>query len=223
MSNGQRTTDKLRFWLMLGVLIFVGVAVHWFEFKGEVNADRRALSEFPMQVGSWKQIGSDQRFGKEVEEVLRADDYIQRDYKNMDGKNANLYIGYYFTQKTGATYHSPQNCLPGSGWIMTEPSLIKIKTDDGKEFEANRYIIENEGRKSILIYWYQGRGRAVASEYWDKLYTVFDSATRRRSDGAMVRISMPIENTDNSEKETIEAASDLAAKIAPELPNFIPN
>ena len=165
-DNGQRTTDKIRFWLMLVVLIFVGVAVHWFEFKGEANTNRKPLSEFPSQVGLWKQTGIDQRFSKEVEEVLRADDYIQRDYRNSEGKNASLYIGYYFTQKTGATYHSPQNCLPGSGWVMTEPGLIKINTEDGKEFEANQYIIENEGRKSVLIYWYQGRGRAVASEYW---------------------------------------------------------
>jgi EpsI family protein len=208
---------------MLIILLFVGVAVHWFEFKGEANTNRKSLSEFPSQVGSWRQFGSDQRFGKEVEDVLRADDYVQRDYRDADGKNANLYIGYYYTQKTGATYHSPQNCLPGSGWIMTEPGLVKIRTEDGKEFEANRFIIVNEGRKSVLIYWYQGRGRAIASEYWDKLYTVFDSATRRRSDGAMVRILMQIGYGENSEKEAIGAASDLAGKIAPELPNFIPN
>jgi hypothetical protein len=39
-----------------------------------------------------------------------------------------------------------------------------------------------------MIYWYQGRGRIVASEYQDKVYTVLDSVLRRRSDGAMVRI-----------------------------------
>ena len=43
-----------------------------------------------------------------------------------------------------------------------------------------------------MIYWYQGRGRNVASEYWGKVYTVVDSVRLRRSNGAMVRVTVPI-------------------------------
>ena len=72
----------------------------------------------------------------------------------------------------------------------------------------------------MLVYWYQGRGRVVASEYWGKIYTVIDSVRRRRSDGAMVRVTVPI---GRSESEALVAATDLAAQAAPVLPAFVPN
>jgi EpsI family protein len=90
----------------------------------------------------------------------------------------------------------------------------------GASFEANRYIIQNGDSRQVLIYWYQGRGRAIASEYWGKIYTVLDSVRQRRSDGAMVRVLVPI---GKSEPEAIDAAIDLAAQAAPLLPAFVPN
>lgn len=215
--------NNKRFWLMFALLITAGVLVNLVELSGEVKVKRKPLAEFPTQVGEWKQSGSDQRFDKETEAVLRADDYLMRDFLLPKGRTANLYIGYYNSQRTGATYHSPQNCLPGSGWFMSEPEFIKIKTEDGKEFEANRYTLENAGQRALLIYWYQGRGRAVASEYWDKIYTVFDSTFQRRSDGSMVRIVVGIGKDENGADETVKLASDFAGKIAPLLPDFIPN
>ncbi|GEM_PF-94109 len=220
-DNEQRTAYSVqRFWIVFVVLVLTGICVHWLEWGGEARVDRKPLAEFPAKVGDWKQFGGDQRFDKQAEEILRADDYVVRDYALPDGKTANLYIGYYATQKTGATYHSPQNCLPGSGWVMTEPSFVQIKTEDGHEFSANSYILQNEGRKFVMLYWYQGRGRAVASEYWDKVYTVFDSATRRRSDGAMVRVILQV---GQNQEESVSDAVKLSGLIAPVLPTFIPN
>jgi len=71
-----------------------------------------------------------------------------------------------------------------------------------------------------MIYWYQGRGRAVASEYWGKVYTVVDSVRLRRSDGAMVRVTVPF---GDSEAAALELAEDLSAKTAAALPEFVPN
>ena len=71
-----------------------------------------------------------------------------------------------------------------------------------------------------MLYWYEGRGRPLASEYWGKIYTVIDSVRRRRSDGAMVRIMVPI---GNSKEEAEQTAVELASHAAPELPAFIPD
>jgi EpsI family protein len=175
----------------------------------------------PSQVGPWRQVGADQRFDQQTESVLRADDYLSRTYQLPDGLAASFYVGYYATQRTGATYHSPLNCLPGSGWEMNEPASVTITPADGSpSFEANRYIIQNGDDKQLLIYWYQGRGRKLASEYWGKIYTVIDSIRRRRSDGAMVRVMVPV---GRSEEQALKAATDLAAQISPVLPGFIPD
>ena len=57
-------------------------------------------------------------------------------------------------------------------------------------------------------------------EYWGKIYTVIDSVRIRRSDGAMVRVMIPV---GASEADATAAASDLAASASKALPAFIPD
>ena len=210
------------FWVLLVALVAAGVVINLWERAGEARVARRPLREIPSQLGAWRQQGADVRFDAATEAVLRADDYVLRDYVLPDGRFGSLYVGYYATQRSGATYHSPLNCLPGTGWTMSDPATIRITpaAEGLAPFEANRYIVQNGDNRQLLVYWYQGRGRAVASEYWDKVYTVIDSARRRRSDGAMVRVMVPV---GRSETAALEAAVDLATQAAPLLSGFVPN
>jgi len=210
------------FWALVVLLLAGGAVVNLWEHVGEAHVERRSLKDFPSQLGAWRQRGADEKFDAETERVLRADDYLSRDFRReTDGLVSNFYVGYYATQRNGATYHSPLNCLPGSGWVMSEPGLIRITpADGGAPFEANRYIIESGGQRNLLVYWYQGRGRTVASEYWGKVYTVLDSVSRRRSDGSMVRVVVPV---GKSEDEALRTAAELASLAAPQLPSFVPN
>ncbi len=213
-----------RFAILLVVIVAGGLVVNAWEYLGEVNVERKQLQEFPRQVGAWQQTGGDEKFSKETLSVLRASDYLLRNYRNADGRVMNFYVGYYASQREGATYHSPLNCLPGSGWVMSEPGEITITPKGREPFVANKYLVQNGDHKELLVYWYQGRGRSVASEYWGKVYTVLDSVRRRRSDGAMVRITTSV---DDSKPGAVEAAIDVAAELAATsstiLPEFIPD
>jgi EpsI family protein len=214
-------TQGKHFWAMIVLLLFGGAVINFWAASGEARVARRALVDFPSEVGGWRQFGRDARFDAATEAVLRADDYVSRDYQHSDGRVASLYVGYYATQRTGATYHSPLNCLPGSGWELNDPALVEIKPADGAHpFAANRYVIQHGKDRQLLIYWYQGRGRAVASEYWDKVYTVFDSIRLRRSDGSMVRVLVPVRD---SEAEALETAVGFASQVAPNLARYVPN
>lgn len=205
--------------LLLVILVFGGIFINWFEQRGEAEVSRQKLSEIPLTLGDWRQKGNEIRFGEQTESVLRTSDYTMREYLLPNGRLANLYVGYYASQRTGATYHSPQNCLPGAGWVMKEPEIIEIKLSNGKTFNANRYIIENGVYKEVMIYWYQGRGRIEPNEYRDKVNTVWDSVLRRRSDGAMVRVMTSV---GSNEAEATQTAIDLSAQIAEQLPAFVP-
>ena len=213
---------RWQFWALFAFLVAGGALINLWERAGEAHIARRQLAEFPAQLGPWRQRGADGHIDDATMAVLRADDYLVRDYALADGHAANIYVGYYATQRTGATYHSPLNCLPGAGWTLSEPGRILIQpAQGGAPIEANRYVVEQgSDNRQVLIYWYQGRGRAVASEYWGKIYTVLDSVRRRRSDGAMVRVMVPV---GASEAEALRLASDLAAQTAPALPAFVPD
>jgi len=209
------------FWAMLALLVVGGAVVNFWSAAGEARVPRRALAEFPTEVGRWRQVGRDERFDAATEAVLRADDYVSREYVTGDGRAASLYVGYYLTQRTGATYHSPLNCLPGSGWELNEPGTVEVRPANGAPaFEANRYVVQHGSDRQLMVYWYQGRGRAVANEYRDKVYTVLDSIRLRRSDGAMVRLLVPVRG---SEAEALESAREFAAQVAPNLAPYVPN
>ena len=215
-----KSNDTIRFWLLLIALLLGGVVVNLWERSGEAKVSRRPLKEFPSQLGSWKQTGDVLRFDAQTEKVLRADDYLSRNFES-GGRIASFYAGYYATQRTGSTYHSPLNCLPGSGWVMSDGGQITITPSKGSSpFEANRYVVQNGNNRALMVYWYQGRGRAEASEYWAKIHTVVDSVRRRRSDGAMVRVMVPL---GDSQKEAEKIAVELASQAAAELPAYIPN
>jgi EpsI family protein len=219
MTENVSQITNSKYWLILAVLLIGGVLINWFEQRGEAEVSRKSLSEIPVSFGEWRQKGDEIRFDKQTESVLRTTDYTMREYFLPDGTQANIYVGYYASQRSGATYHSPQNCLPGAGWVMKEPGTIEIKTPTGKTFTANRYRIENGIYDEIMIYWYQGRGRTEASEYRDKVHTILDSVWRSRSDGAMVRVMTSV---GYDEPGATKAAIDLSALLADKLPEFIP-
>jgi EpsI family protein len=210
-----------RFGGILGVLVATGLLVNAWSYLGEAHVNRKELKDFPKQIDNWQQLGGDQRFDDQTLSVLRASDYLLRNYKSANGQVANFYVGYYASQREGASYHSPLNCLPGSGWTMTDPGEVSINPANGsREFAANRYLIQNGEYRELMIYWYQGRGRAVASEYWGKFYTVLDSIWLRRSDAAMIRITVPVGKSEESARAT---AAELAGQISAVLPEFVPD
>ncbi|MGZ8846518.1 MAG: exosortase-associated EpsI family protein [Pyrinomonadaceae bacterium] len=52
------------------------------------------------------------------------------------------------------------------------------------------------------------------------MYTVLESVRQRRSDGALVRVMVPL---GNSPAEAEESAVELASAAVNELPAFVPN
>ena len=211
--------SSVRFGVLLALILVAGVLVNAWSYLGEAHVERKQLKDFPQNIGVWQRTGNDQILDDATLKVLRASDYLLRDFRKSDGQIANLYVGYYASQRSGATYHSPLNCLPGSGWTLSEPGKATIALPDGSSFIANKYVIQNGDYKSLMIYWYQGRGRNVASEYWGKVYTVFDSVRLRRSDGAMVRVTVPIRSSEAAAEQT---AIEFASTASNVLPGFVP-
>jgi EpsI family protein len=213
-------SSSLRFTVLLLAILTVGVFVNTWAYLGEAHVERKELKDFPERLGTWQKSGSDTVLDAPTLQVLRATDYLLRDFRSPDGQLVNLYVGYYLTQRDGASYHSPLNCLPGSGWTLADPGKVSLPGPNGSTFTANKYVIQNGNSRSLMLYWYQGRGRALSSEYWGKIYTVIDSVRLRRSDGAMVRVTVPITT---SEANALNAATEMAVAATSALPEFVPN
>ena len=64
------------------------------------TSNSQGIERFSDAIADWKQSGSDEVFDKDTMSVLRASDYLSRDYRSPNGHLANFYVGYYATQAT---------------------------------------------------------------------------------------------------------------------------
>ena len=180
----------------------------------------RPLEEFPMTIGAW-QAADTQTMQPDVVELLNVDDYILRNYRDPDGRVVNVYVSYFaYTDRTKG-YHSPLNCMPGSGWDIADTTPREVKPSGAPDqFTVNRLLLQKGAARQVSLYWYQCRGRILHNEYQERIYRVLDSIFKNRTDGAFVRLIAT-----NSEQESARDTAmlrDLAARLIPKLRDYLP-
>jgi EpsI family protein len=181
------------------VLLLQAVAYYAVAARKEVVPNVGPLSSFPLVVDQWQTV-REIPLEKEVQDVLKADDTMNREYRNPSVANsAWLFVAFFKTQRYGQAPHSPKNCLPGSGWEPTENTDISIQVPGWPTpIVTNKYVVSHGSEKSVVLYWYQSHNRVIASEYWAKFWLVADSIRYHRSDTALVRIVVPVLNDDTA-------------------------
>ena len=187
--------------------------------RNEVFPPRESLGSLPAQFGAW--TGSDESIDQQQLDILGAGEFLLRDYASPTEPDVELFLAYYPSQRTGDTIHSPNHCLPGSGWVPTERKVILVSRPDGSSFPANRYIGSKSGQRSMVLYWFLAHDRVVASEYKAKYYLIADSIRMHRSDGALVRLITPMyerESSDSAQQRLL----DFGSRLLPILNNYIP-
>ncbi len=198
----------------------LGVAVLWSQFLvgTEQVVPRRTFIEFPLTIGGWegRELGLDEG----VLEILRVDDYMMRLYTNDGRTPVALYVGYYASLGQVA-YHSPKYCLPGGGWQIVHQRVVDLPLGTGSSplLKANYVILQKGTERQLFLYWYQDRGRNITNDYWAKFYVLWDSITRNRTDGALVRFSSAIRGP---EDEAFAHQVDLIRVTLPLLGNHLP-
>jgi EpsI family protein len=181
---------------------------------------RTPLAKFPCQLEGWRCLG-DTPLDPRVVALLGFDDYVNRTYLADAAQPVGLYVAYYASQKQGESIHSPQNCLPGSGWQPVSAERTTIDAG-GTTLPVNKYVVQKGINRQVVFYWYQGRGRVVANEYANKFWLMIDQARLRRSNGSLVRIVAPVPGTSDAALASASAAArhfaqDLYPRLSPYL------
>jgi EpsI family protein len=205
-----------RLLVLAGVVLAAAVCLRASTAERRV-ALQRPLADMPWKMGEWTAIRQE-NFDPATVAVLRADDYVSRYYVRPATDQADLYIGYYETQRQGDTVHSPLNCLPAAGWQLL--TMDRRPIDAGPtSIVVNRDVIQKGLDKRLVFYWYQSHGRVVASEYWSKAYLVLDGLRLHRTDGALVRVITPMSD---SEAAAERRAADFVRTLFPVLSDHLP-
>jgi exosortase D (VPLPA-CTERM-specific) len=188
----------------------------------EATPVRSPFVTFPMQLGAWH--GRREPVERIYLDILKLDDYVNANYVQVDKPVVNFYAAYYASQRTGVSAHSPASCLPGGGWrieSLSESAVPGVEVQ-GSPLKVNRVLIRQGSSQQLVYYWFQQRGRKITNEYLVKWYLFWDSLTRSRTDGALVRIITPVRKG-----EAVEVAEarlgEFTEQVVSQLNQFVPD
>jgi EpsI family protein len=212
--------SSLRLFL-LGVCFFTAAGLGALAARPEQVGLPAPLTSLPNTIDSW--TGQDAPFAPEVTRALGVDDYVHRVYASGTSQPISFYVGYYASQRTGDTIHSPANCLPGAGWLPVRSAQVSLVVPGrATPITVNRLLIQKGLDRQVVLYWYQSHGRVVASDYWSKAYLVWDAARHGRSDAAMVRVITPLAGGQDAEDAANDRAARFIEMIFPALDRLLP-
>ncbi len=204
---------------LAAALVAQAVAYYAVASRSEKIPAMASLSGFPTTIGRWTTV-REFPIEKEVQDVLKADDTVNRLYADPQREVVSFFLAYFKTQRYGQAPHSPKNCLPGSGWQPLDDRKVPIEVP-GREtpIVVNQYVISRGDQQSVVLYWYQSHSRVIAGEFAAKFWLVADAIRTRRSDTALVRIIVPVAKDVEAARIT---ATEFARAVYPAVARQLP-
>ncbi len=213
-------------------LAFLGLNFYTYHFlaREPVIPTRESFASFPSELeGGWvcpEFRGMDEK----VQRNLGVTDFLLCDFENRERREKlNVYVGYHETQVReqggGAgenSIHPPAHCLPGSGWDIIDHETVPLGGPPYEDEAVKRLVIAKGEARQLVYYWYQSRGRIVAEDWKKIVYVGLDRAVRGRTDGSLVRFTMPFGRHAGAEKKAEAAFRSVAPVVLARLPAHVP-
>jgi EpsI family protein len=214
--------------LLLNLYVYYELATN------PVIPPRERFDRMPVEVGEWR-CARPERMDAETEKNLGVTDYHLCEWRRSNGNHGTItpvvgvYLGYHATQireegggSAENSIHPPAHCLPGSGWDIIHLETVEIDLPGLPENPAHvrRLLIAKGNSRQLVYYWYQQAGRVIAED-WEKIvYMGWDRASRGRTDGALVRFTIPIlgKNEDAADAAFRELAPALVGGLGAYVP-----
>jgi EpsI family protein len=197
--------------------------------RDHVIPARTGFAEFPLELADWT-CPARGEIAPDVWRNLGATDILLCDYyRNEPPAIVSVYVGYHETQvrEEGGgsrenSIHPPAHCLPGSGWDIIDNRTVELDISElpGASRRVKRMVIAKGDQRQLVYYWYQSQGRVIAEDWQKILYVGLDRARRGRTDGSLVRFTIPIVRGDEERAEQAfrDFAPHVISRLAPHVP-----
>ncbi len=212
-SSGEHgmNRDGLPLLALLGVLLLSGATAWWLSLRPENRLDASVVAELPTSLNGWTAI--DVEIDQDVADMLQADANLQRVYQHPHGDWVYVYIGYYGTERGGAPEHTPEVCYPAQGWTVVRQERIRLGGPRG--LFAQEFVVEKGGERRLVHFWYRTRSATgITSTAALQLRNFWGRLTSNRGDGALVRLSTPIQQGDLEAARRMLSTMDTAVDTA---------
>ncbi|MEM7082655.1 MAG: VPLPA-CTERM-specific exosortase XrtD [Pseudomonadota bacterium] len=213
LDSGEDTTREqitqngvfsVPFFASVALILATAIGSTYLDEREEIVPERERFTAFDMTINEW--TGTNVPIESVYLDVLKLEDYLSAQFDNADqSASVNVWVAYYSTQRKGVAIHSPRTCLPGGGWKIETFETIAVDRVPGAVDETvnvNRTIMTQDKSRLLVYYWFKQRERNLTNEYAQKWYLFWDSLTRKRTDGALMRLIVSVpEGTDLAEQE----------------------
>lgn len=201
--------------ISIALMAATSVMIGFVSVRGTPSVVSINLDRIPITIGDYR--GTDDRFDPSVYKELNADHHVYRHYLASDGRQVDLYIGYYGTAKGGRTGHNPYACLPGAGWGIVKRDKVALSPPYLKQPVEVNYIRAVKGNHvESVLHWYQSSGtKVLPSGFAQNLHRFVSRVFFNRNDGAFVRVSTvtSMDHIDKADAQTFAFAQDVISLL----------
>ncbi len=216
-SDVKGNIQRLPIIVGVSIVILASLSTFTIKHRDEVIPERAYFSSFPLEINGWK--GRTYEFENGENQILQLKDYLLVNY-NKANTNINVYAGYTDSQRSGSVPHSPKACIPGGGWEISNTKLHEVIINDQKTIKVTRMLISKGESRQLVYYWFHQRGRDLSNEFSMKFALLYDAIKMNRTDGAIVRFTVPVYKSEAVADRTLV---EFIQQSYPLLPRYIPD
>jgi EpsI family protein len=206
-------------WSAVGAALAVMIAGGYFTLNVRAQADiglAAPLDTIPLAIGRFEAAEKNtEGFYKDA----NAERDLTRKYAAALGLPIEVYVAFRGRQQDDRRLHSPKLQFPfGWNFLWIEPNQVASRSGT---IHANWMLTQSNQKQVLVLYWYQRQGFTFSSETQHRLSQIRGAIFQGRTDGAVVRLALPVVSPENL-AETKERLAAFAADFYPELQRVLP-
>lgn len=198
-------------WLM-AVICLLCLGSFMYFYKPRPIPLKAPLTEMPLMIGDWQ--GENISDYSKLFKIKGADYELSRVYKNSSGQEIKLQISYFESQRQDKELI---NDTLQSLYDNSQKIIIPINSTD--HIQTNIAILNGKRQDSLVLYWYDLNGHAIANNYKAKFITAMDGLFHRRTNGALIMVSGTLNTIDKD--IVLNNQMDFVQKLFPLLKIYL--
>ena len=212
---------RIKYFITIGFLLLASFYALYGYKPRNSSETADIIKMFPRKVGEWVAT-EDVEMDKSKITALEPSSLVFRKYENKNKDALWLCIVYHQNDRWGA--HDPQVCYRSQGWDLYDYGgryeTVKFPLK-GLEHEVNRFYVEKQGTREMVLYWWFGsKGKQMASRFDQILNMVYSGIFYGYIESGFVRISLQL-RAGYEEKDKANAV-DFAKEVSKAIRKYLP-
>ena len=145
---------NFRIALLFGLLAFSYAMIFWIGSGGDAAASPKVdLSVISTTLNQWE--GMDVEIPDDTVQVMKADQFINRLYRNAEGREIQVHVANWLNKETiSAAPHHPEICYPSAGWKIEDRRTTQITTAAG-DIPIELILFQRGQTRVVTCHWFQ--------------------------------------------------------------------